>query len=379
MNIILSIARIFCFSVSVFFYYFQVPYIEYAGYITIGLAAFLLLDIQKAFKIFTTTSKSGILYTVLLVLCSLNLLWSLANGIELADAFRFYLIVMLIPLCPFFVNRESEILYKIFCTLSLGKSIMLIVLAAMVVQAGSYSELRIWAQTNNYGDIYTVFDVIPRVQLKGNALLVIAFMVSFYKNQKFTLYNLIILLSVLCAGNLAFLGGIALFFGWLYFKKIDFKHLRIRDLLAGTIVALFLAGFSVFAGNQVALKGGLGSDGDLSSSNGMRYAQFQILTDTNALCGKGFGSSVPDAVYLGRSSDSQYYELQTLYIYYQVGLVILLLFIYISLSTSRQSYSKDGFMVFIIYILFSFFNPYCMDSTQMITMILLGGQFPKDS
>ena len=126
MNIILSIARIFCFSVSVFFYYFQVPYIEYAGYITIGLAAFLLLDIQKAFKIFTTTSKSGILYTVLLVLCSLNLLWSLANGIELADAFRFYLIVMLIPLCPFFVNRESEILYKIFCTLSLGNRLCLL-------------------------------------------------------------------------------------------------------------------------------------------------------------------------------------------------------------------------------------------------------------
>lgn len=379
MNIILSIARIFCFSVSVFFYYFQVPYIEYARYITIGLAVFLLLDIRKAFKIFTITSKSGLLYTALIILSSLNLLWSIANGTELANAFRFYLIVMLIPLCPFFVNCESGLLYKIFCTLSLGKAIMLIVLAAMVIQAGSYSELRIWAQTNNYGDIYTVFDTIPRVQLKGNALLVIAFMVSFYKNRKFTLYNLIILLSVVCAGNLAFLGGIALFFGWLYFKQIDLKHLKIRDLLAGTIVALFLTGFGVYAGNQVALKGGLDSDGDLSSSNGMRYGQFQILTDTNALCGRGFGSSVPDAVYLGRSPDSQYYELQTLYIYYQVGLVILLLFIYISLNTSRQSYSKDGFMVFIIYLMFSFFNPYCMDSTQMITMILLGSQFPKDS
>lgn len=379
MNIVLSITRILCFSISVFFYYFQVPYIEYAGYITIGLAAFLVLDVRKAFKIFTITSKSGILYIALLILSSLNLLWSIANGNELSNAFRFYLILMLIPVCSFFANHESEILYKIFCIFSLGKAIMLIVLAVMVIQAGSYTELRVWSQANNYGDIYTVFEIIPRIQLKSNALLVIAFMISFYRTRKFTLYNLIILLSVLCAGNLAFLVGVALFLGWIYSKRIDLKHLRIKDLLAGFTVSLLLAGFCVYAGNQIAVKGGLGSNGDLNSSNGMRYAQAQILVDTNVLYGRGFGSSVPDAIYLGRSPDAQYYELQTLYIYYQVGLIILLLFIHMTLITSYHSYSKDGFVVFIIYLLFSFFNPYCMDSTQMITMILLGGQFPKNS
>ena len=369
MKEIASYFRIIAWSLAVFFYYFQVPFSNSAGLITAGIAAFMILDIKKIFKIFVNP-KIGFLYIGAVAFCLLSVLYASSNGAELSNSIRFLLILLLLPICPFYQERESNALYKIFSVLSLGKAIMLLVMALMVFQAGSYTEMREWARLNDYGDIYFAYEIIPRVQLKGNALLVVAFMISFYKTNKLTLYNATILLGILCAGNFAFLLGLAVFLVWRYIQMTKSQANIFKKIFIGAVLLVGIIYFGSYSIMESSMKSGY------FGSNGLRLIQYEALTDTNMLYGSGLGSPVLGAVRLGRSIYDQYYELQTLYIYYQVGIVCLLAFYVLIFYSMGKSCNKDGFTLFLIYLFYSFFNPYCFDTTQMITMILLSNQFP---
>lgn len=371
--LMMYISKISCiaWTIAVFFYYFQVPFLNFAWLITTGVAIFMLLDIKKIFDIFRNF-RIGILYLVVISFCLINVLYSVSNGTELSSALRFFWILILLPLCPFYQKENAYTIYKVFEIFSLGKAIMLIVLAFLVYQAGSYAEMRTWAQMNNYGDIYYGYANIPKIQLKGNALLLIAFMIDFCKSNKFNVYNVVILLGVLCAGNFAFLLGLAIFFVWRYASSLKYNGNIFRKALVGVILLIGITLFSSYSIMESNTKSGY------FGSNGMRIIQYEILTDTNIIYGSGLGSNVPGAVRLGRSIDDQYYELQTLYIYYQVGIICLGFFYIIMFYTMRRSCDKDGFVLFLIYLFYSFFNPYCFDTTQMITMILLSNQFPRE-
>lgn len=363
--------RIIVWSIAVFFYYFQVPFSEYSGLIIVGLAMFMILDIKNTFKIFFHP-VIGVLYIATVAFCLINVLYSVSNGTELSSAIRFFLILILLPLCPFYKEKEANILYKIFSVLSLGKALMLIVIAFMVFHAGSHSEMREWALLNNYGDIYLGYGVIPRVQLKGNALLLIAFMISFYRNNRFTIYNIIVLMGILCAGNFAFILGLSVFFIWRYVQSLKDRTHILKKICVGIILLVGMACLGSYSIMESNMKSGY------FGSNGMRIIQYEILTDTNVIYGSGLGSNVPGAVRLGRSISDQYYELQTLYIYYQVGIFCLIAFYILIFYAMRKSCNKDGFVLFVIYLFYSFFNPYCFDSTQIITMMLLSFEFSRN-
>lgn len=364
--------QVISWGVANFFYNFQVPFMEQAGLITIGLGTFMLLKLRDALTFFCDSWRNSILYLILAIFSIGNLAYSVNGGTEISNGLRFLLIMLLIPLCPYFVGKKDGILYKIFALLSFSKAIMLIVIAILVIQSGSHAEMRAWAQLNDYGDVYFMGGTeIPHVQLKGNALIVVAFFISFFKKKKFTFYNSTLFLGILAAGNFAFYLGTVIFFVWLFLRKLDWNHVRIKQFIAAGVLFALLIGFSQYAIWQTEEKGG-----SPDSSNGMRILQAEILTDTDPLYGKGLGSIVKDASKMGRSIDSQYYELQPLYIYYQVGLPCILLFYVLMILTMKRRCSKDGLILFCIYLFYAFFNPYCLDTTQMIVMIILAMQFP---
>lgn len=372
MNYLIDGLRTIVWTIAIFFYYFQVPFLEYAGLITVGLALFMMLDIKRIFKIFDNP-KVGLLYLSVFVFCLLNLLYSISNGTEPANAFRFLLILMLLPLCPFFQSpRINKYLYDIFAALTISKAIMLIVIAIMLISAGTYTEMRKWAMAGQYGDIYfaNIYGNIPRVQLKGNALLVVAFMISYYKN-KFNFYNIIVLVGIFCAGNFAFFLGLAIFFCWMYAKSLHYDNITFKKVFTGILLLVTMSSFCLYAFSEQEAKSGV------YGSNGMRKIQYEILTDTNELYGSGLGRVVYGAPQMGRAIDDQYYELQTLYIYYQVGIICLFAFYILMFYAMGISCNRDGFIIFIIYLLYSFFNPYCFDTTQMITMMIISSQFSR--
>lgn len=356
-------------TIAIFFYYFQVPFLNFAWLITTGIAIFMILDIKKTLNIFRDY-RIGILYLLIISFCLINLLYSISNGTELSSALRFFWILILLPLCPFYEKKNGHTLYRIFEIFSLGKAIMLIIIAFLVYQAGSYAEMREWSQMNNYGDIYYGYADIPKIQLKGNALLLIAFMIDFCKKNKFNLYNIIILLGILCAGNFAFLLGLVIFFVWRYIAMFKIQTGIFKKILIGVVLLVGMISFGSYSIMESSMKSGY------FGSNGMRIIQYEALTDTNILYGSGLGSPVFGAVRLGRSIYDQYYELQTLYIYYQVGIVCLIAFYILMFYSMGKSCNKTGFILFLIYLFYSFFNPYCFDTTQMITMILLSNEFP---
>lgn len=70
---------------------------------------------------------------------------------------------------------------------------------------------RAWAQSSNVGDIY-ILNGVPRIQLVGNALLLVGFMIEVCRKNRITLVSAVLLFGVLAAGNGAFILGIAIFF-----------------------------------------------------------------------------------------------------------------------------------------------------------------------
>jgi len=361
-----------CWSIAVFFYYFQVPFQNQAWLITTGVAAFLLLNIKKLMILLNERFSAVFTYLLLLIFCLISGGYSNYVGNDLSNVVRFFLILSLIPIIPILAKSDDYNLYKSFCVFSLLKAIMIISIAYIVVSTGTINEMRLWAQLNGYGDIYSLYNNIPRVQLKGNALLVVAFMISFVKNRKITLYNFIILLAVLLAGNFAFILGLIVFVLWQYCGWVTLKRMSVRQVIVTILLFLTMVGF----GQYTILEAGSKDAGD-SGSNATRLAQVEILSDTNPFVGSGLGSIVRNATKMGRGMDGQYYEIQTMYIFFQVGILGLLLFYISMFYVIKKYYSFEGIMLVSIYLFFSFFNPYCFDSTQMIAMALFTLIFPS--
>ena len=367
---VIDTAKLISWSIAVFFYYFQVPFMEYSWLITTGVASFLFFSVKNIIKLVNEKNYVVYFYIFLLILCLINAACSIYMGSDFTNVIRFFLIVVLIPIIPSFVDGETRYIYGVFSILSICKAVMIISIAYIVFTTGSFAELRLWAQSNQYGDIYSIYNNIPRVQLKGNALLVVAFMISFVKNRKITLYNCILLTSILFAGNFAFVLALVIFFIWQYVKQISLQ-ISIKSIIVSILIFLSFIGFIQYTSLEIESK-----SGSPNSSNAHRIQQIEILADTNYLLGNGLGSIVKESTNIGVPIDSKYYEVQTMYIFFQVGAIILCLFYIVLFIMAKNHYNYNGKMILVIYLIYSFFNPYCFDSTQMIAMILIAMKFP---
>lgn len=233
----------------------------------------------------------------------------------------------------------------------------------MMINEGDHSVIRLWATSNGYGDVY--FDgVVPKVQLHGNALLVVAFMIDFYKKRKFDCINVILLLGIIVAGNFAFKMGFIMFFSWLGWREF-FHKITIKKLVLIFMSVVMLTMFIQYTGEEAEKKSGY------NSSNAVRIAQLDVLTDTNEITGFGLGALVKDSRINHGKLDNRYFEVQTLYVYYQIGAICLIMYYCLLFSLMRYRIFKDGQILLAIYLIYSFFNPYCFDTTEMLTIIFL--------
>ena len=138
-------------------------------------------------------------------------LLSAVSGTELNRIIRFFLILSIIPVCFFYKKNDFKNEYVIFKVLTVAKAVFLIIIAIDMVYTGTFDEYRTWAKEGGFGDIYILYGFMPRVQLLGNALLLLAFIVDFETNKKITIANAIIFAGVIIAGNLAFMLGLSIY------------------------------------------------------------------------------------------------------------------------------------------------------------------------
>lgn len=245
---------------------------------------------------------------------------------------------------------------------------------------GDYLDFRFYFLDNDYGDIYTYGSGFYNVQLKGNALLPFAFMISMYfynykKNTGYLVLAFIFLISVVCAGNLAFYISIFLFV--LYYNVFCLRTNK-NSILNFSVLSLLIGMTVVYGINEfIRILSSKASDGD-ASSIGTRFDQFSVLiTDLSStvyslILGNGFGNLIKIVTSARDYSEYIYYELQTVYFLNQMGVILFILFFSINLVLTFN-YITNGMLrcIYVLYILYASTNPYILDTNHMVVIITL--------
>ena len=294
--------------------------------------------------------------------------FSVVRALVLGNSFgrvlRFGVILFLLPLCCIIRDPKFKIKWNIFVNLALIKAIVLVGIMLWLLKKGDHSVIRHWVLENQLGDIYLLSRWNAKVQVQGNALLLVAFISDFMLKKRFSLRNIIILGGILAAGNFAYVLGLGLFLGWrmcllgyrlLQKGKISKKTVAIVLVCCILVVTPYLV-------HKVIQKAAV--------SNKTRVEQAGVLLDANLVIGDGLGNYIkaetPTRVYDGDT----YFELQTLYIYNQVGVLGLLLEYLLTIWPVWKR-GKRITALYLIYLAYSFWNPYCWDITHMITLLLM--------
>ncbi|MBR3768514.1 MAG: hypothetical protein IKL10_09805 [Clostridia bacterium] len=268
-----------------------------------------------------------------------------------------------IPFSCFIKDENFNQKKELFLNLAMIKSIILIFIGTIIVHDGDFRVFRDWAYSFGLGDIYFLNRFIPKVQVHGNALLVIAFMLDCLSDKKITKRKILLLLGVLVAGNFAFILALLAFIAWqagTFAIKLAKRNKYVKYISIAVIIIAVAVLVPYFISKIVE---------KAATSNAVRLEQAKVFLDANPFIGDGLGCWVTAQTEHLSYNGEIYFELQTLYIFKQVGIITLLLFYAVTLIPMYYA-GKNRFIFYLIYLFFSFWNPYCFDVTQIITIIL---------
>lgn len=345
-------------------YYFQFPIPQLSSMIVPGVALYLVLELPNMY----ISSKKHYLfglagYLFLLLICAVR---SLIIGVSLTRIIRFAAILIMLPVSCWVRDTNFSIKKKLFSFFSVAKSLLIIIIAVDIIQKGDYTGWRAWVEQNGMGDIYFRTRWLPKIQVHGNALLLVAVFLGLTEKKKPTLSNIINVIGVLFAGNFAFILGLCLFFCWqvgsYLYSKIK-SGMTNKKVLVAVVVLLILccAVLMPIFWLQIQQK--------LIRSFPTRVDQASVLIKANPFIGEGLGSIVIAETATRNYNGDIYFELQTLYIYNQIGFIGLALAYFLTVFPVVCK-SKKYLLLYLMYLMYSFWNPYCWDTTHIIALIL---------
>lgn len=351
-------------------YFFQFPFSFLAALITPCGVAYVLLSFHNYYL--QKNKVYLILLGVFFCYLTFSVIEALVFGTELVRVLRFGAILGLLPLCCLIHDAEFEAKWKIFFDLAMVKSAVLLLIWLWLMVAGDYTAFRDWAWENGFGDIYMLSRWNAKVQVHGNALLLVAFIVDFTGKRRLTLQNGIVLTGILAAGNFAFVLGLGVFAAW--HGLIWIKARKVSKRIVVVILACGLLLSAPYVAAKIAQKAEV--------SNKTRIEQAQVLLDANPIIGEGLGNYIRAETTTRNYDGDIYFELQTLYIYNQVGLLGLGLAYGLTVWPLWRKGKKRA-ILYLIYLMYAFWNPYCWDMTHIITLLILmntlwlGGEYDK--
>lgn len=351
----------FLWTITITAYYFQFPFVDLGALIVPAFATYIFFSAKRIFYEMDLTFF--LLWLFLALYLTGNLFVTVSFFTASETVWRFYLIVLVIPICFFLRNENFSVEYRIFRWLSVCKVLFLIGMAAYMLYVGSYEPFRLWAK-NLGGDMYFVYDFFPRIQVPGNALLLVAFLMEFAKNKRLSIYLVLFFVGIVIEGNFSFYLAVVTFWGYYFIRYVRQKRITLKKIFVVLVMLIMGVSFYFYALDQREQKEDAG--------NALRAVQAEVLLSGNPFVGEGLGAKVHDNARLGRMADDKYFELQTLYIFFQIGCVGLFLFYLSNIFALRRVPNADAWCVYVAYLIGSFFNPYCFDVTQMVTATLCG-------
>lgn len=371
---------IICFSVMVFLLFRQFPFLDYSAVMNISCFIFFIVIILFL--------KTEILKTKLflysLIILSLYGLYAILLGNDPALILRFYAILLLI-IVSYYCSLGSFRFVRIFLCLALIQAIVVISLEVYMFQNyrfADYSAIRNYFVTHQYGDIYTYNGFFYKIQIKGNALLPFAYMITFYlykltKQKKYALSMVLFLIAVVFCGNLAFYIVLIIHsLIYLFFNKIrNYNQLifKILLILAVSVLFIYFSGFDYFI-KAYELK----FQGASFSSMGTRFDQFKVLIDDlfynvgTGVFGRGLGNIVDTQTAVRDYSDYIYYELQMIYFLNQIGVLLFLLLVGANVYlTTKFIQINELKIIYLLYIIYALVNPYMLDTNHLVVIFVL--------
>ncbi|HHT8755395.1 TPA: O146 family O-antigen polymerase [Escherichia coli] len=364
----------------IFFLFRQYPLLKYSSIMNVSCLLFLIF---VTFFIKRGVFSSGI-FLFSLIFLSVHGLYSLYSGNDPVLISRFYIILILI-IVSYYAAIKSISYINIFIFLAVIQAFVIIGLEAFMFlnfRFSDYSAIRNYFIDNQFGDIYTYNGFFYHIQIKGNALLLFSYMISFYlynktNNKLYLLSSMFLALAVLFCGNLAFYITFLIHaFIFLFLRKArTYNQLLLK-------VFIFLITFGVFisySGMEYLVKAyELKFQGANFSSMGTRFDQFNVLIDDlfenvlTALVGQGLGNIINVQTAVRNYSDYIYYELQAVYFLNQLGVLLFLLFVIINVILTLKFIKPIELrIVYMLYILYALVNPYMLDTNHVVVVFIL--------
>lgn len=353
----------------------QVPFNSYSFIMNISLILFFIFNYRY---ILININKDKILKQLFFLTIGISLLmifYSLYLENEPSLIIRFYLIIVLIFLAYFVKPDKKYINIFIFF---IGIQALFLICFEIYLMANfsieTYYPIRHFFLNNNWGDVYTYNGIIWKIQLKGNALLPFAFFISmvYYKGFKRSLIAGLFFVATLLAGNFAYILGIILFLGlyYIYSKRWTIQKIVLNGFIGIILtIVLFNPTYNYFS-NVVEQKS--------ESSNSIRIDQTNVLVENmnknlvTIFFGQGLGNTVDVKTEWRDYSGAIYYELQAFYIMNQSGILFFTFFILINILLAYYMFKyKLLFIVYASYIFYALFNPYFLDTSHIVAIIIL--------
>lgn len=331
--------------------------------------------VQNVFKHREYIGKILIINSI--ILCGLFLYSIIFKGNDILLGFRFFLIINLI-LISFFIPRNKNFI-NIMLSIMLLHSLVLIVFELYLMFFVSIEDarsIRANAILHGTGDIYTYNGFFYKIQIKGNELLPFAFFVSvFYLKRRLLkwIISSVFLFSILIAGNFAFLLAILFFLFIFYIVKM----LKSYKKIALSIFVLSAISISLIYLSQNYLDTTFNRKSEYSFP--ARSDQVHILLEDmsskplDLILGKGFGNIVNKQTTYRDYSKFHYYEIQSLYVFNQMGVLYFTLYV-LTICIFIFYFWKSRIIlgIFLSYLTYAITNPYIFDVTNIIVLVVLG-------
>ncbi|AGK55733.1 hypothetical protein B1NLA3E_19945 [Bacillus sp. 1NLA3E] len=369
----------------------QFPFYQLSKIISISLIIMFVFSVPFLIRNFRGSDKP-IKYLFILNIVSLSILLIYSIVIEhnsVSLAIRFYSVFVLL-LSAFFLPPK-KIYVNIFVLLAVLHSVLLIGFEIYIVLFGDpefAGFIRSKVMELGLGDIYTYNQYFYRIQIKGNPILPISFLVSLFaiqsKRLKISAASLLFV-GTIVAGNFAFILAILFFLGMyfiilffsnkkvsVFLKNLFNSRMRILMLVGSIILILFIAVMVLYPYlNELLLL-------KMEVSIPTRFDQMAQLienlaeTPTSLLFGQGLGNVINVITDYRDYRNNYYFELQTLYVLNQVGILYFLLFLITKIAFVIKFWdNKFIYLIYLSYVLYAFTNPYLFDTTNILVLIVL--------
>lgn len=348
----------------------------FSGFSILSNLALAYISIMQITRIEVSSKKY---YAALIGGILLLMGYSVFLGNSVGNATRFALIIVFI-LSAYSWKVDSRVFLR---TLFYVSSIVVLGLIGLEIFLFSISNAEYLAirneivLANNMGDVFNYHDIYFKLELRGTPLIVFVYMLSyvaevFPSNYKW-IFRIYYLVGALLAGNFAYQLAIIIFhFVYYMISAFDNPQLLVKKVIRLSIILVFVGGtlFS-FVSDTMKAK-------NEAESNPIRYDQAEVLLNdmsksvTTLLLGSGLGHTMSVKTSWRDYRESTYYELQTLYIFNQLGLIGFTLLVIANIVLAfRTIRRRELLMVYGVYATYAFTNPYIWDTNHIVVIVSL--------